>query len=99
MLRETLHVTTATDVDTVVSSLRTKCADAGLPPALSEPVLIQTREILSALIEQGRRIAAVGSQMSVTRELKGDDYAIKVIFRQSDRRSSLEKLLDRLRGE
>jgi hypothetical protein len=99
VLRETLHVTTATDVDSVVSSLRTKCADAGLAPALAEPVLIQTREALSALIEHGRRIAAVGSQMSATRELTGDGYSIKVIFREGDRRGLLEKFFDRLRGK
>lgn len=99
MLRETLHVTTATDVDAVVSRLRAKCADAGLAPVLAEPVLIQTRELLSALIEQGRRIAAVGSQMRVTRELAGDGYSIKVIFSEGDRRSFLEKFFDRLRGK
>jgi hypothetical protein len=98
VLRETLHVNTATDVDAVVSRLRTKCADVGIAPALAEPVLIQTRELLSALIEQGRRIAVVGSQMAVARELTGDGYSIKVIFREGDRRGFLEKFFDRLRG-
>jgi hypothetical protein len=99
VLRETLHVTTATDVETVVSHLRTKCADAGLAPALADVLLNQTREILSALVEQGRRIAAVGSQMEVTRDLTGDGYSIKVIFREGVRRSFFEKLVDRLRGK
>jgi hypothetical protein len=99
LLRETLHVTTATDVDAVVSRLRTKCADAGLAPALAEFVLNQTREVLSALVEQGRRIAAVGSQMEVTRDLVGEGYSIKVIFREGVRRGFLERFIDRLRGK
>lgn len=92
-------MTTATDVESVVSSLRTKCADAGLTPPLAELVLKQTREVLSALVEQGRRIAAVGSQMEVTRDLVGEGYSIKVIFREGIRRGFFEKLFDRLRGK
>jgi hypothetical protein len=99
VLRETLNVTTATDVNAVVSSLRTKCAGAGLSPPLAELVLKQTHEVLSALIEQGRRIAAVGSQMEVTRDLVGEGYSIKVIFREGVQRSFFERLLDRLRGK
>jgi hypothetical protein len=99
VLRETLNVTTTTDVDAVVSRLRTKCADAGLTPALAELVLNQTREVLSALVEQGRRIAAVGSQMEVTRDLVGEGYSIKVIFQEGVRHGFFEKLLGRLRGK
>ena len=99
MLRETLNVTTATDVNAVVSSLRTKSANAGLSPALAELVLKQTHDVLSALVEQGRRIAAVGSQMEVTRDLVGDGYSIKVIFREGVRRGFFERLVDRLRGK
>jgi hypothetical protein len=98
MLHETLYVTTATDVEAVVSRLRSKCADAGLAPATADLVLNQTREIISALVEQGRRIAAVGSQMEVTRDIVGGGYSIKVIFREGIRRSFLERVIDRLRG-
>ncbi len=83
----------------MVSRLRAKFADAGLAPVLAELVLSQTRELLSALVEQGRRIAAVGSQMEVTRDLVGDGYSIKIIFREGVRRRFFEKLIDRLRGK
>jgi hypothetical protein len=99
MLRETLHVTTATDVEAMVSGLRSKCADARLAPVLADIVSNQTRELLSALVEQGRRIAAVGGQMEVTRALVGEGYSIKVIFREGVRRGFFDKLVDRLRGK
>jgi hypothetical protein len=99
VLRETLHVTTDTDVEAMVSNLRLKCADAGLASARAEPVLNQTRDLLSSLVEQGRRIAAVGSQMEVTRDLVGEGYSIKVVFREGVRRGFFEKLVDRLRGK
>jgi hypothetical protein len=98
VLRETLHVTTATNVEAVVTHLRTKCADAGLVPALAGPLLGQTREILSALVEDGRRIAAVGGQMEATRDLVGNGYSIKLIFREGFRRGFLQRIVDRLRG-
>jgi hypothetical protein len=37
--------------------------------------------------------------MHVTRDLVGEGYSIKVIFREGDRRSFFEKLVDRLRGK
>jgi len=98
MLRETVNVNTGTDVEVVVSRLRTKCADAGLAPLLSDVLLNQTREVLSSLVEQGRRISAVGSQMEVTRDLAGDGYSIRLIFREGVRRSFLQKLIDRFKG-
>jgi hypothetical protein len=95
VLCETVHVDTGTDVEAVVSRLRTKCADAGLAPFLSDVLLNQTREVLSSLVEQGRRISAVGSQMEVTRDLVGDGYSIRLIFREGVRRSVLQRLFER----
>ena len=99
MLRDTLHVTTATDVEVVVSRLRTKCANAGIAPAIADILVNETRDLLSTLVEQGRRIAAVGSQMEVTRELSGEGYSIRVVFREGVHRTFFHKLLDKLRGD
>lgn len=99
MLRETIHVNTGTDVGAVVSRLRDKCTDAGVAPMLSELLLNQTREVLTSLVEQGKRIAAVGSQMEVTRELAGDGYSIRLIFSEGIRRTFLQKLFDKFRWQ
>lgn len=99
MLRETLSVDTGTDVEAVVSRLREKCIDAHLSHLLSDVLLGQTREVLTSLVEQGKRIAAVGSQMEVTRDLTGDGYSIRIIFREGVRRTFIQKIFDRLRGQ
>ena len=98
MLRETVHANTGTDVEAVVSQLRAKCTDAGLAPAVTNLLLTQTRQVLSSLVEQGKRIAAVGSQMEASREFTGDGYSIRLIFREGVRRSLLRRLVDIVRG-
>lgn len=99
MLREQVHANIGTDVEAVVSQLRVKCAAAGLTPAVIELLATQTREVLSSLIEQGKRIAAVGSQMEAIRELTGEDYSIRLIFREGVRRSFFQRLVDVMRGK
>jgi hypothetical protein len=59
---------------------------------------MQTSQVLSSLVEQGRRIAAVGSQMEATRDLTGDGYSIRLIFREGVRRSFFQRLVDMVRG-
>ena len=98
MLRETVRANIRTDVEAVVSQLRTKCNDAGIAPGVADLLLTQTRQVLSSLVEQGKRIAAVGSQMEATRELTGDGYSIRLIFREGVRRSFLQRLVDMVRG-
>ena len=98
MLRETVHANIGTDVEAVVSRLRVKCADAGLAPPVVDLLLMQTSQVLSSLVEQGRRIAAVGSQMEATRDLTGDGYSIRLIFREGVRRSFFQRLVDMVRG-
>jgi hypothetical protein len=98
VLRETVHANIGTDVETVVSQLRAKCADAGLAPVVSDLLLTQTRQVLSSLVEQGKRIAAVGSQMEATRELTGNGYSVRLIFREGIRRSFLQRLIEMVRG-
>lgn len=98
MFRDTLHVTTSTDVEATVSHLRAKSADAGIDPTIVDLISNQTRDLLSTLVEQGRRIAAVGSQMEATRELRGDGYSIRLVFREGVRRTFVQRLIDMVRG-
>ena len=98
MLREIIQAHVGTDVEAVVSRLRVKCAKAGIAPPISDLLAAQTREVLWSLVEQGRRIAAVGSQMEATREIGGEGYLIRIIFREGVRRSFVQRVFDRLRG-
>jgi hypothetical protein len=98
MLRETIHADLTTDAEIEASQLRDRCVAAGLDPPVTDLLVGQTKEILSSLVEQGKRIASVGSQMEVTRELAGDGYLIRLIFREGNTRSIFQKWLEKLRG-
>jgi hypothetical protein len=98
MLRETIRANLRTDVELEASKLRDKCVAAGLETPLTDLLVRQTREILASLVEQGERIASVGSQMEATRELSGDGYLIRLIFREGGKRGLFEQWLDKLRG-
>jgi hypothetical protein len=99
VLRETVHANAETDVEAVVSQLRTKCANSGVAPTDTDSLLLETRQVLSSLVEQGKRIAKLGSQMEATRDLTGDGYSIRLVFRQGVRRTFLERLMDMVRGK
>jgi hypothetical protein len=98
MLRETIHASVATNVEHEAAKLRERCVAAGLDQPSAELLVSQTAEVLSALVEQGRRIASVGSQMEATRELSGEDYHVRLVFNQGARKGLLERMLEKLRG-
>jgi len=97
VLRETINVGVGTDATAVVSGLRNKFANAGVTPLETDVTLRQIGETVATLIEHGKRIAAAGSQMEVTREFTGEGYLIRIIFREGVKRTVFQKLFDRFR--
>ena len=98
MLRETIHANLNTDAELEASQLRGKCVAAGMEATETDLLVGQTKEILASLVEQGKRIASVGSQMEVTRELAGDGYLVRLIFREGVKRGFFQRLFEKLRG-
>jgi hypothetical protein len=98
MLRETIHATVDTDVKKEATRLRERCAAAGLDPPSADLLVTQASDILNALVNQGRRIADVGSQMEVKRELAGEGYFIRLVFTQGVRKGRFKRLLEKLKG-
>jgi hypothetical protein len=98
MLRETILATIDTNVERETAKLRERCVAAGLDQPSAELLVRQTAEILSRLVDQGRRIASVGSQMEATRELSGEGYLIRLVFNQGVQKSFLQRFIDRLKG-
>jgi hypothetical protein len=98
MLRETIHANIDTNVEGETASLRERCLAAGLDQLSADLLVNQAAEILTALVDQGRRIASVGSQMEATRELSGEGYLVRFVFSQGVRKSFFQRLLQKLTG-
>jgi hypothetical protein len=98
VFRATVRANEASDVETTVADLRARCETAGLAGPATEMIVHQARAVLGELVQRGRQLASMGSQLHVSREVAGDGYLIKLVFRAGDRRSSFQRLLDALRG-
>jgi hypothetical protein len=98
MLRETIHANVDTNVDRTTTELRERCVAAGLDQPAIDLLVNQTADVLKALVDQGRRIASVGSQMKATRELCGDGYLIRLEFSQGIPEGLLQRLFKKLKG-
>src|SRR3569833_1267098 len=98
VLRETIKVTAETDVDAIMSRLRSQCVNSALAPDIAELIVLQVGDLVRQLKEQGKRIAASGSQMEVTRDISGDGYSIRILFQEGVKKSFLQTFFDRLRG-
>jgi GH35 family endo-1,4-beta-xylanase len=99
VFRATVRANENSDIETTVACLRARCESAGLASHVTEMIVHQARTVLESLVERGRQLSSIGSQMHVAREVAGDGYQVKLVFRAGDRRSSFQRLLDRLRGQ
>jgi hypothetical protein len=98
MLRLTIDADERTDTDAEVERLRRSCSSARLDAAMTELLVAQTRAVLSQLVEHGKEVAAVGSQMRVSRELNGEGYSIKINFGPAASKSFFSRVASAIRG-
>lgn len=98
MLRETIHASVDTNVELETSKLRERCLAVGLDALNTDLLVGEATVVLANLVDQGRRIASVGSQMEATRELRGDGYAVRLVFRQGGKQSLIRRLFEKFKG-
>ena len=95
MFRSTIDVGPATDVDAVLASLARSSEKSGLAKQDADLLQRTTGEVLRTLCVQGQQLAAHGSQMSVTRDVQGKGFHVRVRFRSAPKRGALARLLGR----
>jgi hypothetical protein len=54
--------------------------------------------VLTQLVERGKQLRVMGSQMHVARDISGKHYAIKLVFSANERRTFLQRLWTTIRG-
>jgi len=98
MFRATVNATESTDLPVAVSELRAKCMRGGLDASSTEQVVDQVTDVLAQLLERGKQLASLGSQMRVVREITADDYSVKLVFQTGGRRTFLQRIRSSLFG-
>lgn len=96
MFSTTIRATIKTDVDATIERLRADCEQSELPSPTIELIVTQARLTLSDLIAHGREVAALGSRMSVSRDIAGDGYHVTIGL--NTKQSLLGRLTDAIRG-
>jgi hypothetical protein len=97
MFRTRLWATPDTEVEEAMQLLRKQCSSNIAGPEL-ERVLASTRLVLQELIQRGRELSSIGSTMSVTRKIAGENYEIQLLFNVGIKKGPLAKLIDFMRG-
>jgi len=93
VLRYTIKASPDSDVTALVDHLAVRATAANLDSQTVELLTRNTRTVLTALVEQGRALAANGSAMNVTRDLSGPGFKIAVVFGSQRKRGFLARLL------
>lgn len=97
MFRATVRASERTDVDQAVARLEGDLSSSQLSASTQALIANETRSTLRDLIVHGREIAALGSQMSVSRAIAGDGYSVTIAF-GAGKRSLFSRLVDAVRG-
>jgi hypothetical protein len=98
VFQTTLHADENTDPEIALGQLRARCEAAGVAAPAIEMLTAQLSDILTPLVLNGKRLAAQGSQLSVTRDIGDEGHKVRLVFGSGVPRSGWRKFLDRLRG-
>jgi hypothetical protein len=98
VLRHTINVNENSNVEAALSALRSECSRASLPSQETETLTKEVGDVLTQLVDRGKQLRAIGSQMHVTRDISGNRYAIKIVFSINERRTFFQRLWATIRG-
>ena len=98
MFQTTVNADENTDPEIALGQLRARCENAGVAAPVTEMLIAQLGDILTPLVINGKKLAAQGSQLSVTRDIGDEAHKVKLVFGSGIPKSGWRKFLDRLRG-
>lgn len=98
MFKTTLAADIKTDAAAVTEEIAARAERAGVGAPHLELLKQELGSVLAELVETGKQTAALGSQMTAERTVKGKGYAVRLVFRANDKRSFFAKVFDGLKG-
>lgn len=85
----------STDAETALADLRDRLERSLVQPERRALVLAEARAVLTEFVANGRKLSALGSQFSATREIKGVEYTVAVAYAPRSSKSWFARLLGR----
>jgi hypothetical protein len=100
LFRSTIRANERTDVDAAIQRFQSEMrrSKPPLPDAVSALIVAEARGTLDEIVARGREVAALGSQMVVSRDISGEGYHVAIMF-NAGKRSLLSRLVDAVRGK
>ncbi len=92
MLKATILLGPDAEVGALLADLRAKATRTGISPQTIDSMMAQVEQVARAFDQQGRNVAAVGSQLEIDRKVEGPGYFVTVQARFGQPQSALSKL-------
>lgn len=80
MFRATVRLNERANVAKEAEALRTSAERSGLNPAAARLLAASFAEVLTPLVENGRKLKVQGSQLEVTRKFEDKGYSVTLRF-------------------
>ena len=93
MFRTRIRVNADSDTTLVLHALLKELESSELPQAVTDKILGQVSAMLDDTVPRAQEIARLGSQLTIEREFKGEQYSIFVQLNGGQPESLLTKFL------
>jgi hypothetical protein len=94
----TVYADENTNPEIALGQLRACCENAGVAAPAIDMLTAQLSDILTPLLVNGKKLAAQGSQLTVTRDIGDGSHKVKLVFGSGVAKSGWRRFMDRLRG-
>lgn len=98
MYRSTLELSDDGDIEGKLVALHREGTRAGLSDSTVAEMMGQVRAVLRVVTEQGSNLAAQGSRMSLSRQIKGEGYELQLLYGAGTPKSWLSRVARSLLG-
>lgn len=91
MFRESIRVDEESDILIVLRDFSNKIRDSELSSITKDELIHRVTELLNDILPRAQTLAKSGSQLTITREFRGDDYLVVIELNGGKRKSLLSR--------
>jgi hypothetical protein len=96
VFRHRIAASKDSSVDDLARDLRVRLDGSKLSPAARALAATEAETVLRSFVDNGRKLAALGSQFEASRDVRGDGYSIHIAYGSRRPGGLLMRLLGRI---